>query len=192
MSANAAASKATQGRVTFGPVFDGLFRRYRDTFSERSIKRLVEAGIDPREKLQAGYPTPVWYAAIRILAEEHHMQLAYPDAIREVGRAFMYGYFDTPLGGAMLAVLKILGPLRSLKRMSRNFRTGNNFSETWTYEDGPGNLRLEVNDCIADRPEFIQGLLEVGMELVNAKGASVEVLSVHDNGHAIYRVRWTP
>jgi len=178
--------------VTFGPVFEGLFREYRETFSDRTIQRLVEAGIDPRGKLQAGYPTPVWYAAIRILAEEHHAHLAYPDGVREVGRAFMRGYFDTPLGGAMLAVLRILGPLRSLKRMSRNFRTGNNFSETWTYEDAPGDIRLEVNDCIADRPEFIQGLIGVGLEKVGAKDSSVEVLSVHDNGHAFYRVRWTP
>lgn len=191
MSSNAD-SPDKQGRVTFGPVFEGLFREYRERFSDRTIKRLVEAGIDPREKLQAGYPTPVWYAAIRILAEEHHRQLAYPDGVREVGRAFMRGYFDTALGSAILAVLKILGPLRSLKRMSRNFRTGNNFSETWTYEDGPGSVRLEVNDCIADRPEFIQGLIEVGLAQVGAKDSSVEVLSVHDTGHAIYRVRWTP
>jgi uncharacterized protein (TIGR02265 family) len=185
-------SAEKQGRVTFGPVFEGLFREYREKFSDRTIHRLVEAGIDPRGKLLAGYPYTVWYAAIRILAEEHHQRLAYPDGVREVGRAFMRGYFDTALGGAILAVLRILGPLRSLKRMSRNFRTGNNFSETWTYEDGPGNVRLEVNDCIADRPEFIQGLIEVGLESVGAKDSSVEVLSVHDNGHAIYRVRWSP
>lgn len=186
------ASPETQGRVTFGPVFEGLFREYREAFTDRTIHRLVEAGIDPRGKLLAGYPYTVWYAAIRILAEEHHQRLAYPDGVREVGRAFMRGYFDTALGGAILAVLRILGPLRSLKRMSRNFRTGNNFSETWTYEDGPGNVRLEVNDCIADRPEFIQGLIEVGLQSVGAKDSSVEVLSVHDNGHAIYRVRWSP
>lgn len=179
-------------RVTFGPVFDGLFRHYLGALTPRAIARLHEASLDVGRPLQPGYPTEVWYLAVRVLAEEQHPGLDFPAAVREVGRAFMRGYFETPLGLTVFAVLRLLGPLRSLRRMSRNFRTGNNFSETWIHEDGPGDVRLEVNDDLADAPTFIQGLIEVGLERVCAQASSVEVLGAAGNGHTQYRVRWTP
>jgi len=181
---------ADAAHVTFAPVFEGLLRGYALRLTPRAVDRLADAGIDVARPLSAGYPTSVWYAAVRILAEEQHVGLPYPDAVREVGRSFMRGYFETALGRTVFAVLRLLGPLRSLQRMSRNFRTGNNFSETWVHADAPGDVRLEVNDALADAPTFIQGLIEVGLERVGTQDASVEVLPPAPNGHGLYRVRW--
>lgn len=181
--------QAPADRVTFGTVFEGLFREYIPALTDRALERLREAGIDPREPLQAGYPSEVWYAAVRILAEEQHPMLPHTEGTRAVGRAFMRGYIQTGLGKPMFAVLRILGPLRSLKRMSRNFRTGDNFTETWLHEDGPGDVRLEINHDVI--PAFVHGVLEEGMEGVGAKESSVELLPSR-GGHAFYRVRWKP
>ena len=178
-------------RVTFPMVFEGLvIRGYAHRLTPLIIERLRAEGLDIERRLLPGYPTRVWYQAVRILAEEVHPDLSYEQGVRETGRAFIRGYFETALGRTVLAVLRLLGPLRSLKRMGRNFRTGNNFSETWVHEDGPGNVRLEVNDPIADSPTFIQGLIEGGMGYVQAKDVQVEVESLLPNGHVVYRVRW--
>mgnify|MGYP002352392928 CR=1 FL=1 len=177
-------------RVSFSPVFEGLLREHRATLSATAVSRLRDAGIDVSKPLLAAYPYRAWRAAVRILAEEQYPAVPYEAAVREVGRDFMRGYFETTLGRTVLVVLRLLGPRRSLQRMSRNFRTGNNFSETWMHEDAPGDVRLEVNDALADVPTFIQGLIEVVLEKVGAEDASVEVLAPAPNGHDLYRVRW--
>lgn len=179
--------QAPPERVTFGTVFEGLFREYNAVLTKRALDRLSDAGVDPRKPLQAGYPSDVWYAAVRILAEEQHPALSFNDATREVGRIFMRGYIQTGMGRPMFAVLRILGPMRSLKRMSRNFRTGDNFTETWLHEDAPGDVRLEINHAVI--PAFVQGILETGMEGVGAQESSVELLPISGE-HAFYRVRW--
>lgn len=178
-------------RVTFPMVFEGLVvRGHGHRLTPLIIERLRAEGLDIERPLLPGYPTRVWYQAVRILAEEVYPELPYEQGVRETGRAFIRGYFETAFGRTVLAVLRVLGPLRSLKRMGRNFRTGNNFSETWVHEDGPGDVRLEVNDPIADAPTFIQGLIEVGMGYVKAQDVQVEVESILPNGHVVYRVRW--
>ena len=178
----------TQDRVTFGTAFEGLFRTYGPVLTDAALQRLLELGVDPRKPFHAGYPSDRWHGSIRILAEEHHPSLAHLEGTREVGRAFMRGYMQTALGRSIFAMLRILGPLRSLRRMSRNFRTGDNFTETWLHEDAPGDVRLELNH--AEVPAFIQGMLEQGLEGVGAQGSSVELLSKPSDGRTAYRIRW--
>ena len=42
---------------------------------------------------------------------------------------FWSGYEKTLVGSALTAMLRVLGPKRTLERMTRNFRTANNYTE---------------------------------------------------------------
>ncbi|HLT29096.1 MAG TPA: DUF2378 family protein [Myxococcaceae bacterium] len=174
--------------MTFGTAFEGLFRAYGPVLTEAALQRLLELGLDPRKPFQAGYPADLWHQTVRILAEEQHPVLGDLDGTREVGRAFMRGYMQTTLGRSTFAMLRVLGTLRSLKRMSRNFRTGDNFTETWLHEDAPGDVRLELNHT--EVPAFIQGMLEQGLTGVGAQDSSVELLTVPEQENTVYRIRW--
>ena len=100
--------------LDFGQVYEGLFVR----------------GLRGRLTLQPAYPSSVLPACIVLTAQTLYPTEPLEQALKVIGRTFFLGFIDTLLGRAMLGLLRIIGPRRSLERMQRNFRTGSNYIET--------------------------------------------------------------
>lgn len=86
----------------------------------------------------------------------------------------MRGYVETLLGRAMVQVMKVVGPRRSLERMQRNFRTGSNYIETRFTSLGKGQAELWFND-VSGIPDFYAGVMSAGGRLAAAGNVRVTV-----------------
>lgn len=159
-------------RLWFQQPIEGLFLRGLGPQMTPQAKAAVKAcGID-LDRLEPGYPVEVVEQALKALTPLLAPDLSQADALRSFGRAFLRGYSETLLGGAMVAVMKAVGPRRTLERMQKNFRTGTNFIETKFTSTGPTSAELWFNDG-GGVPEFFAGVVEQGGVFLATQGTTV-------------------
>lgn len=172
-------------RVVFGSVFEALARIV--TVSRPSlVAPLKQLGVDVH-KLQAAYPAEMWKAATDLVAKDLFPEFSPQVAAYRLGRVFIESYFQTLIGRALSATLKILGPARSFNRVSRSFRTANNFTEDRVLTHGPNDYELWINELHV--PYVNQGVLQGALETIGAKQCSVEIVKIDGEG-VTYRCRW--
>lgn len=123
------------------PVVEGLFRRALKTrLTPSLVAKLRERGLELDKPLQPAYPAERCAEWIRLVAELYP-PLSEREATYQVGRANMDGYVQTVLGRAVVQVLKVIGPKRTLPRLGRSFRTGTNY------------MQVDVREVLPDRFE---------------------------------------
>jgi uncharacterized protein (TIGR02265 family) len=125
---------------------------------------------------------------VHYLATELHPALALEDGVAALGRGFLDGFGETMIGRAMLAMLRIIGPHNSLKRLTQEFRTGNNYSETRLVQRAERSYELWVNEL--RMPGWYVGVVSRGLELAGARGSTVQLQS-RDSVGGTFRVEWT-
>ncbi|MBK7862684.1 MAG: DUF2378 family protein [Archangiaceae bacterium] len=185
------AAAAPDQRLLFATTFEALLvRAYPDRITPPLKRQLAADGVDLDHPFLPAYPLGTWLKVLRTVTENVAPGVDHPTALRDVGRRFIAGYFETMLGKTTLPLLRLLGPLRTFRRMTQNFRAGNNFIETELTEAAPNDVTMVINHCLAEDPRFIQGLLEHGLELIRAPTPSLEVVSHSSDGRACYRARW--
>ena len=129
-------------------------------------ERLKDAGLDVSGPLLPAYPYAVWRAALEAQRAIVFPGRALDEASREQGARYVEAYFErTIIGGPLRALLRLLGPRRSLDRMTRNFKTANNFSEVRFEQTGEGEGLLTVNDVFSASPHYMVGIVEHGLRL---------------------------
>ncbi len=149
--------------------------------------RLKTAGFDVAATLLPAYTFEVWMKCLVIAAEELWPALPREKALFKLGEAFIEGYRETFLGRAVLGLIRVLGPRRALHRATRNFRSGNNYTETRVTELSETALELWMNE-VGPWPSFTQGLLEAALR---ASGVAPTVaLKNHDGHAATYSCSW--
>ncbi|KFE67693.1 DUF2378 family protein [Hyalangium minutum] len=150
--------------------------------------RLREAGLDVSQKLKPAYSFDSWMKFIRIAAEELHPGLPLPEATFKLGEAYVDGFRETMLGRAVMSLLRVLGPRRTVLRATQNFRAGNNYTETRVAELAPGRFEVWMNE-VGPYPEFTAGIIQAGVRMSGAKELRVEMFDY--DGHACtYRITW--
>lgn len=174
-------------QLVFSQTFEGLIRALGDKLDAVAARQLGEVGLDVYGKLLPAYPSKVWTDSLRVSAK-----VLCPDAPEEVGlfelgRRFIHGFEETLLGRGTLALARVLGPKRSLQRMTRNFRNGNNYTETRMVELGPGKFELWCSRVVT--VEFIRGMIAAGLEVSGAKHPKVETAATDPEG-TTYRITW--
>jgi uncharacterized protein (TIGR02265 family) len=175
-------------KLIFAQTFEGLLRSLTGKLTPRLATGLRERGFDPAVALLPAYPQPVFTEVVSFLARELHPGLPPEAAICALGRGFMDGYGETMVGRAMMAMMRLIGPRRTLERVSRQFRTGNNFSETRLTPIGATEYHLWVNEVRL--PGWYIGILSRGLELAGGKDVKVELIH-RDEAGGNFRVRWT-
>ncbi|MHB8873222.1 MAG: DUF2378 family protein [Myxococcaceae bacterium] len=145
--------------------------------------------MDLNHKLLPAYPAETWFKALDIAAQEIFPGDRKPQALRRLGEQFIDGFRETLLGRAVLALLKVIGPRQALIRATRNFRSGNNYTESRLTELGPASYELWMNE-VGPHPTFTAGILAGGLRAAGASQAQVEVLS-HDGHACSYKVSWS-
>lgn len=172
---------------------------YEHTVDSLFFKALA-ARISPplRQKLKAlnidldGRPKNVpqgdWVQALRLAADELFTG-PIDDRYRALGRAVLQRFEDTLMGKAIIAVMRVMGPARALRRIEGNLRGGNNFIRATLEQKGEREFVSEVNECNGN-PHYIAGVIEAALHIAGAKEVSVKVL--HFDGHAAkYAINWS-
>ncbi|WP_163997855.1 DUF2378 family protein [Pyxidicoccus caerfyrddinensis] len=176
-------------RVIFGNTVDSLYRRTLDADLAPELRaRLKALGMDLDAPLLAAYPHPVWVRCLDEVGRTLHPDLPLDEARRRLARRMIEGYAQTLMGAAVLAMARVLGPMRSLSRMTHNFRSGNNFTETRLTVVGPASADLWFNE-----PEvtegFVEGVLEEGLHRIGVQGLTL-ARDRHGPESCTYRVQW--
>ncbi len=176
----------TPEKVVFGQSMEGIYRALSPhTPQERAA--FLKAGVTG-EKFNPAYPIANWMEIIDACAASRFAGKPELERFIEVGRLFFSGFQKTLIGSALMAMLKILGPRRTLERLTRNFRTANNFTVGTLESLTPNHHLVHIN--YTARPGFYLGLIESGCLHAGAKGLSVTVLETKDLA-TTYEVKWT-
>ncbi len=159
-----------------------------DKLDSRANERFKAVGVDLLGKLNPAYEKKVWIAAVDIAAELHSPNEPAPVTRRYLlARRFMGSFKETMIGSAMVALMRVVGPRKTLERVQRSFRMGNNFSVTTLKQLAAQEYELWI-DHVA-HPEWYKGIIEAGLELAGAKEVQVVELSRKDAA-VTFRVSW--
>jgi|APLak6261678615_1056124.scaffolds.fasta_scaffold01295_3 uncharacterized protein (TIGR02265 family) len=174
--------------MVFSQAVEGLLRALGPRLDDAAKDKLKALGLDVRIRLEPAYSLAVWTEVMR-----YGSTLVAPgrppgEQMFELGRRFIEGYSETIVGKAMLTALKVLGPRRTLERMNRNFRSGNNYTETKLEPKGPTDFTLWFSQV--KEPEFYRGMLEAGVTRAGARNIEVKTIA-HDSSGATFSIRWT-
>ena len=100
----------------------------------------------------------------------------------------MDGLGETMMGRAIKLSLSVIGVRRSLQKVTRAFRSNNNYTEVESRELSPTSVILEFNH-LHGTPTFYQGVMEAALEHINAKNGKVKYIPVAGpGGH--FHVTW--
>jgi uncharacterized protein (TIGR02265 family) len=185
----ARAGPAPRQRVIFEHTVDWLLQPpVRLRLSPAAYAALKEAGLDPTERLRPAYSFDTWRRALAIIVADLYPACPPNEGYRLLGGTLARGVERTAMGRAMVSMGRLLGPLRSLRRINETFRSADNYVESRLTERGPTHCELWINE-VMDQPGYYQGILEVCLELAGAHEGRVEVLS-RDGAGASFALSW--
>jgi uncharacterized protein (TIGR02265 family) len=175
--------------LVFEQTIEALFlRALAGRLTPECRARLRQAGLDVDQKLKPAYSFQSWMLFIRIAAEELFPSEPLSEATFKLGEVYVEGFRQTMLGRAVMSLLRVLGPRRTVARATQNFRAGNNYTETRITELGPAQFELWMNE-VGDFPEFTAGIIYAGVRMSGAQEPRVEPMGY--DGHACtYRITW--
>lgn len=177
-------------RLEFEQSVDGLFRGALQADKDAGLCALLKrSGLD-LEKLQPAYPAADFYRWVQIAAKHRFPELDGDEACAEVGRlAVQRGLNSTFIGRALLQTMKLLGVRRSLLRIGRSFKNGNNYIEANVVERGERSLEISLEPVVGPAGYF-HGVIEEGTRVLGAK--DVEVVRNEGPGERItFLLEWT-
>ncbi len=173
-------------QVIFASTFTGLSRAFGPTL-DSGAEHLRRVGIDFSKDLHPAYPLPVFHEVLKYLAASLGSEGTEDDRVYLVGRRFVHGYTETAIGKATVFLARAIGPKRMLERLSRQFRSGNNYSQTKLVQLGPTEFELWCNSV--KYPGWYRGLVTEGLGIAGAKDPVVTLKSLDPNG-ATFSIRW--
>lgn len=178
----------TEQPVVFAHTAEGLFWKTLRPRIDPALKTKLAAlgaDLDGRPK---DVPRDAWEQMLRATVESLYPTLP-PDAgYFELGCSLLRGYNETLTGKALLSVLRVLGPMRGLKRMTTNLKMGNNYNQLRLVEHGPARVEVWVNECNGN-PHYVRGVIFEGLRFAGAKDVRVEARGF--DGHACtYDLSW--
>lgn len=162
-------------RLWFQQPVEGLFLRGLGPRLTPELVQVVRAQGIELANLRPAYPIEQVRGSLEALAPTLFPSATREQALREFGRIFLRGYAQTFIGSAMVKLMKVIGPRRTLQRMTANFRTGSNFIETRFTSLGPTEAEVWFNDG-ADMPEFFAGVVDQGSDFLALTRSTVELL----------------
>jgi len=157
-------------KVVFSQSMEGLYRALSPhTPAERAA--FLAAGVKDDTKFAPAYPVDLHIAILDACAASRFAHLPELERYTEVGKLFFTGFQKTLIGSAMLAMLKILGPRRTLDRLT------------------PTHHHVHIN--FTKRPGFYLGLLYSGCLHAGAKDLKITVVETKDFA-TTYDIQFAP
>jgi uncharacterized protein (TIGR02265 family) len=163
-------------KVVFEHTVESVIRLLARPIPPEQIAGLDALGIDLSKPLLPAYPAVTHSALIDFVARQRFPELPKEPAEFELGRAFVHTYTQTVMGRAIRGLVWTIGPHRALERMTRTFRTANNYTDTRLKRLGPASYELWFNFTIS--PSYFQGIVHETLTLCVLKGLEVKLSSV--------------
>jgi uncharacterized protein (TIGR02265 family) len=186
---HARAEPVPRPRVIFEHTVDWLLQPVvRLRLSPAAHAALREAGLDVTERLRPAYPFDTWKRSLAIIVADLYPAMPTGEGFRLLGQSLARGVERTAMGRAMVSMGRLLGPLRSLRRINETFRSADNYVESRFTERSSTCCELWINE-VMDQPGYYQGILEACLDLAGARDTRVELLSCEGAG-ATYRLTW--
>ncbi|MGV3621243.1 MAG: DUF2378 family protein [Archangium sp.] len=176
-------------RLYYAVAIEGTFKLgpgARLTEAQRVTLR-DEYGIDPFNTLPA-YPVEQMQKGIGFLQRELFADMPLEKSEDLLGALSFRGFAQTLIGKAIVQMMRLIGPERTMPRMSKNLKAGTTFMEITSRKLAPGRFELQVSD-VGGLPNFYRGMFAEGLTLTRAKNLAVSIASVHGRG-ATYRITW--
>jgi len=180
---------ATQRRLVFEHTVEGLFRfSLRSRLSSQAWNGLRAVGIDLSKPLLPAYSDETWKRALELTVADLYPLLPREEGWRRLGREVVNGMVHTVLGRAMVGVARLLGPLRSLRRLNNTLRSADNYVESRLTELSPTSCEVWINEVMG-QPSYYQGILEACIALAGGQRARVRVVAREGTGARLH-VEW--
>lgn len=176
-------------RVVFEQTVEGLLRALAPRMDDGLAQRLREVGLEVRGKLKVAYPVSTWVQALWISAEALAPGVDRDEATYLLGRRFIEAYQMTLMGKAAYTMARVVGPRRTLERMTRNFRTGSSYGTSRLVELSGGRCELYCSPVTV--PGFYRGLVEAALEVAGAKKVKVQLVRWERPEEAVFDVSWS-
>lgn len=174
-------------KLIFAQTFVGLLRSIGPRLTPELKTAMCEVGFDSEARLAPAYSMQTFISVVELVADHFHPRLPPDEGVAMVGRGFMDGFAETLIGRAMVGMLRVIGPVGALKRVTQEFRTGNNYSVTRLNELGPRRFELWVNE--ARMPGWYIGIISRGLELAGGRNPRVSLIRRESEG-GFFLVEW--
>jgi uncharacterized protein (TIGR02265 family) len=164
-------------RLVFSTSVEALVvRGVGDRMTPALKAELRGLGFNLDKPLLPAYPSDDWQKAVDAIARSLHPELTMGEAQRKLGESTVYGFEQTVLGKAMVALSRIIGPRRALHRFPMMSRSSNNFSRMEARELAPSDFEL-VCDPYVGWPEYVQGCIRAVIDVCGGKDPRVDLVS---------------
>ncbi len=186
--------------VIFSTVPEGARKAFGARLTPKLFAELKAVGMD-FEGSQAAYPMETFLSAMQVLARGLVPGAPASEQYRLLGREFMKGYVQTALGFAIFSMAKLIGPKRTLTKLSKGFRTTGNYLECDVQDIGPNEVHVatrikpefkdRLTDAVPVTSQYRLGVFEGTLEQLGVTGR-VEMSRVGEGGlEAHFRISWT-
>jgi uncharacterized protein (TIGR02265 family) len=166
---------------------DGLFfKALRERITPSLQERLKALGIDLAGKPRS-VPHAQWKEALKLAATEL-FQGSEDERYRQLGNAVMLRHEETVMGKAVIAVMRLMGPVRVLKRINSTLGSGNNYIQANLAPTSLTSWEGTINECNGN-PHYVAGVLEQGLVITGAKNPMV-LVSDFDGHSAKFQITW--
>jgi uncharacterized protein (TIGR02265 family) len=174
--------------IVFAHTVDGLFYRALKGKVSRQLKaELATLGLD-LDKKAIDVERERWAPMLAATVKALYPSLPTDEGYFRLGRAAMDGYESTVMGKALFAMMRLLGPTRTTRRVAENLRNANTYALAKHNELAPNKHEVWVNECNGN-PGYLRGVLFGALERTGAQNIKVETLKF--DGHAgTFAVSW--
>ena len=166
---------------------EGLWRALQ-TMLPAERQAFLEIGVKDGKSFQAAYPLPDYLKVLEVAAKGRFGHLSEDEGYLALGHLIIAQFENTIMGKAIVPMLRLIGPKRSLLRIERYFRTINNFTTTEVRELGPNHFEVALRSV--SNPGIFQGALEWGGRQTGAKDFTVKFLGIGADRTARYDITW--
>jgi uncharacterized protein (TIGR02265 family) len=176
-------------RIVVDDVIESIFKKgLKSELSSHLKQRLVEVGIDLDQKLKPIYPHAVLLQAMLVTCEVLWPGRPQIDGLREIGNRAVRAYFETFIGVALVRLSRAIGIRRTLARMTQNFSSTTNYTQTRLKEISEARAELWMNELTLSQ-HYVAGILETGLSITSGKQVRVTIAATDPEG-VTYDVTW--
>ena len=175
-------------RKVVDTVFEGLFAKaLKLEVTPQLRRRLIELGVD-LDHLKPVYPHALWLKSLIAASEELWPGRAVTEGLTELGGRAVSGYFETFIGVALKTLLRVIGVRRTIGRMTLNFSSTNNYTETRVTEVGERHVELWMNE-LTQTQYNMGGIMQTGLTIAGGKNVRVSMVASDSEG-CTFDIRW--
>jgi uncharacterized protein (TIGR02265 family) len=174
--------------VVYQHVFESLLKHGVGTRMTPALREKLKALDADPDRLKPAYPRDAWDGIMESVREAIYPQLSKEEGQKRLGQDMVIGTGGSVFGKMILQMVKVLGPKRTLLRVPKSYRDGNNFTEVKLTEKGPTEFEMWMSYSGNSSP-MVCGSLEETLRIAGARDPKVKVTSTKFP-EGVFHITW--